>query len=701
MKKLMIFIACSAFFVSLTFSYEAPEYYGYSYARLSYVKGDVFIQRTEDLGYEEGTVNLVLVEGEKLGTRDGRAEVHFGRKNYLRVDSFTQVDFINLPRRENDLIKLNLLSGSAYLRVNFLEREKDFEIHTPDASFYILDKGLYNFIVRDNKETEFHVLEGTAEAAGEKGSLLVNAEETLIAQNGYFSSDEDRFYENSGESFAEWNRSRDELCNRSVGRSYLPSELYEYESELAYNGRWVYERPYGHVWIPNVHYASWRPYYNGRWTWYPIIGWTWVPYEPWGWSVYHYGRWHWRLGLGWYWIPTRSWGPAWVHWHRGYNYFGWCPLSYYGYPVVIVNNHFYSRYYGGHYPVNSRALTVVHKNQLQARQITKVALTKSQVTRLGKISLSSLQPDSSLAKNKVRMHDSAAVEVFSRSKIRNVGKTYSSAKSSGLPSRASPSRVKTSLIKRPITSNMSNSRVYSEKNRYSQPVKAHLSGGVKSDSSQKYSSRSKIKNYPSQRTSFSRSISSVPVKQKSSPFSKNSGTGLASRSANAYSSRTSINNYKSRIYPSNPELNRRTLKKNSGLSSQKTSRTGVKSSSIKSYSSRSSNFSSRYRTGTSQNKTRLYSKSSGVSTSSSVIRSRYSSSVGSSFNSSVKKRFYTAPSKNYSRSRTSSSSVGKKVSSSRSYSVPKQTSSSFKSKVSRSSSRVSSSSSSSKKIRIK
>ncbi|MEA3420141.1 MAG: FecR domain-containing protein, partial [Acidobacteriota bacterium] len=212
MKKLMIFIACLAFFVSLTFSYEAPEYYGYSYARLSYVKGDVFIQRTEDLGYEEGTVNLALVEGEKLGTREGRAEIHFGRKNYLRIDSYTQVDFIELPRRENDLIKLNLLSGSAYLRVNFLEREKDFEIHTPDASFYILDKGLYNFIVRDNKETEFHVLEGAAEAAGEKGSLLVNAEERLIAQNGYLSSDEGRFYENSGESFAEWNRSRDELC---------------------------------------------------------------------------------------------------------------------------------------------------------------------------------------------------------------------------------------------------------------------------------------------------------------------------------------------------------------------------------------------------------------------------------------------------------------------------------------------------------
>jgi len=698
MKKLMSFIACLAFFVSLTFSYEDQEYYGYSYARLSYVKGDVFIQRTEDLGYEEGTVNLALVEGEKLGTRDGRAEIHFGRKNYLRIDMYTQVDFINLPRRGDDLIKLNLLSGSVYLRVNFLEREKDFEIHTPDASFYILEEGLYNFIVRENRETEVYVLEGAVEAAGEKGSLLVNAEETLIASNGYFSSDAERFYESSVENFAEWNRSRDELCNRSVARSYLPSELYEYESELANNGRWINESPYGYVWIPNVYYDSWRPYYNGRWTWYPIIGWTWVSYEPWGWCVYHYGRWHWRLGLGWHWIPTRSWGPAWVHWYRGYDYFGWCPLSYYGYPGVIVNNHFYSRYYTGNYPVHSRALTVVHKNQLQARQIAKVALSHSQVIRLGKISLSSIQPNSSFAKNKVRMHDSAAVEVLSRSKIRNVGKTYSSAKSSGLSSRASPSRVRTSLIKKSSTSSTSNSRVSSEENRSSKSVRTGLSGSIKSGSPQKNSSRSKIRNYPSQQSTLSRSISSAAVKQRKSTSIR---TGISSGSSNANSAGTSIKNYKSQIYPSNTELNRYQSKKNYELRSQKASQSGVKSSSIKSYSSRSSNSSSSYGTGTSLNKTRLYSKSPGVSTSSSVVRSRNSSSIGSSFNSSVKKRFYTAPPKNYSGSKASSNSIGKRISPSRSYSASKQTSSSSKSKVSRSSNRVSSNYSSTKKIRKK
>ena len=82
------------------------------------------------------------------------------------------------------------------------------------------------------------------------------------------------------------------------------------------------------------------PITYGRWAWYPIIGWTWVSYEPWGWCTSHYGRWGWGADLGWYWIPQNhwAWGPAWVHWYWDNDYIGWCPLSYYNYPAVIVNN---------------------------------------------------------------------------------------------------------------------------------------------------------------------------------------------------------------------------------------------------------------------------------------------------------------------------------------------------------------------------
>ena len=71
---------------------------------------------------------------------------------------------------------------------------------------------------------------------------------------------------------------------------------------------------------------------------------------------------------------------------------GWCPLSYYDRPVVIVNNHFYDRYRDPYYPINSRALTMVHRDQLQSPAISRHALAASQFNALGRINLRAEQP---------------------------------------------------------------------------------------------------------------------------------------------------------------------------------------------------------------------------------------------------------------------------------------------------------------------
>lgn len=690
MKKYLAFIACFVFFFSFAFSSLQEGYYSYSFARLSYVKGDVFIQRGEDLGYEEGVVNLVLVEGDKLGTQEGRLEVHFGRRNYIRVGSFTQIDFVNLPRRGDDLIKFHLLSGKIFLRINFLEREKGFEIHTPDASFYILDEGLYRFDVRENKETELSVYEGAVEAAGEEGSELVRSEERLIVAHGYFQSDSISFYAGYEDSFALWNRSRDALHNRVVARRYLPSELYEYEVELAYNGRWVYERPYGYVWIPYVYHDQWRPYFYGRWVWYPIVGWNWVSYEPWGWSVYHYGRWHWRAGLGWYWIPTRLWGPAWVHWTWGYDYIGWCPLSYYGYPGVIVNNHFYGRYYDRNYPLHSRALTVIHKNQLQARRISKVALSQNKIARLGKISLSSNQPPVKPALNQFRIKNSIAEKVLSRSNIRRVKKGYVSTKTlgsfsrfrsiksrtlSGVSAKSRSSRViKSRSVESRETSNPKvNSKMYS---RLSPDLKAkELRNSREANSNFYRISRSepRIKTYPSrQKTStYSRSRAISSSSYKSHLQSSISKSSSRFRSSPYYMSR------------SEPSVKRYASRSSSSFSESRSSR---------SYIRQRSNY---IRQDSTYTRSRLKGSSSVINRR--VTSPSFKRSSSRSFRSSTY-RSYVLPARNYSKIRSSSRS---KVSPSRSDSSRRLSRSTSRSSFKSSSSRSSSSSgrSSSRKIK--
>ena len=634
MKKVLAFIACFTFFVSFALPSEPEGTYSYSFARLSYVRGDVFIQRAEDLGYEEGVVNLPVVEGDKLGTREGRAEIHFGKRNYLRIESYTQIDFVRLPRRGYDQIKLHLLSGNVYLRINFLEEEKSFEIHTPDASFYTLEEGLYRFEVKEDKETELLVYEGEVEAAGEEGSLLVRSEQKLIASNGYFSSDPIYFYASFDDSFSRWNRSRDALHARAITKKYLPPELNEYEVELAYNGRWVYERPYGHVWVPYVYHAEWRPYYYGRWIWYPVMGWNWVSYDPWGWCVYHYGRWHWRLGLGWHWIPTRIWGPAWVHWWQGYDYIGWCPLSYYGYPVVIVNNIFYGRYNGRYYPNNSRALTVVHKKQLQAPRISRTALSKNELSKLRKISLSAKQPGVKPVIRRTSLKKNVAAKVLSRSNIRSVKKSYISGKTLS-PSRSrstqfkSSSRVlpRTGLAKKGRSVSKESARISGSRISARSPAqyksklsakKSQSSRHISSTFPRSHRSGSKIKTYPSRQISsksLSRAISSSRKRKSLYSNRARSDSGRDS-SSRIYSSRLRKKAYtrsgrSSRSFASSfPSLRKRTTT-SFKLRTPKASSIGRRSTSRVSYSS------SRYRPSFSRS---ISSRSTKISTS-----KRYSS----------------------------------------------------------------------------
>ena len=98
--------------------------------------------------------------------------------------------------------------------------------------------------------------------------------------------------------------------------------FYDYLSPY---GIWVYERPYGYVWIPGRVSYLWRPYTYGRWIW-TDYGWTWISHFEWGWIPFHYGRWGWDRHLGWFWVPGTLWGPAWVTWRWSNYHIGWAPL---------------------------------------------------------------------------------------------------------------------------------------------------------------------------------------------------------------------------------------------------------------------------------------------------------------------------------------------------------------------------------------
>jgi hypothetical protein len=434
MKKIAILAALLLLFLTISYAQD-PEYTNNSVARLSYVNGNAFVQRSSELTYEEGVVNMPIAQGDRVGTTDGRAEVYFGKGKYIRFDNETKVDFINLPDRGNDLIQIRIWSGHVYFSVNSINREKSLEIHTPDVSIYVLDEGLYRIDVRENQETEILVFNGLIEAAGESGSVLIKEAQKLVAIEGHFTSRPIRFQTNSEDSFDSWNKDRDITIRERLALRYLPSELDDYERELQTYGDWTYIEPYGYVWIPRDVRSQWRPYHSGRWVWISTCGWTWLPYEPWGWATYHFGRWHWRVGIGWYWIPTTVWGPGWVSWYWGQNYCGWAPMSYYGYPGVVINNVYYPRYADPYYPNYADGLTVIRKSQLQAPNISRVSLDHESVQRIGKISLSKNPP---IARPE---HHNVTVEKLSENKV-VLYKNEKSTETRGITRETQPKTIK-------------------------------------------------------------------------------------------------------------------------------------------------------------------------------------------------------------------------------------------------------------------
>ncbi len=726
MKKLWGITIAAAVILPLAGFSQSASYYDRSFTRMSFVQGDVFVQRAQDLGFEKGEVNLVVVAGDKIGTKDGRLEVQLGRGNHLRLDRYTQIDLANLPDRDLLPTKLHVLAGSVFLRVNSLDREKNIEIHTPDASYYILAEGLYRVDVRDNRETEFSVYEGAAEAAGEGDSRTVNDRQRISASDGRFVSAPFSLLDRRDE-FGNWNDTRDGLYARKLDRSYLPAEYSDYENELNQNGDWVDEGSYGSVWVPRSTYSDWQPYTYGRWAWYPIIGWTWVSSEPWGWCTSHYGRWGWRLNLGWYWIPQNhwGWGPAWVNWWHDDYYVGWCPLSYYNYPAVIINNNFYDRHQDRNFRDYSRTMVMINRNQLQDRRIDRIALGRDRIlSRAGQINLQGAQPSIRPAFGREDRMSGQAAQALSRNNIRTIDRGFAS---NGR--RLSSEDTRSSAGSRPAdVSSGSGARVGRQGDSGSRA--GTLSGRTqeitprgRQDSSaggRVNGEAGNIRSYPSENVRNSSSGGSATVR-RTDPGSENRSTGAgvirrydsrsdgsgvsAGRAAGGSNSSTArtispgLGSSRNREYSSgsgSSVSSRSTSPSTSGRSVERSS----SSSAIRSFpsresgSSRSSGTSSR----SSDNRisSRSYSAPSGSSSRSYSSPSRSSSSSSRSYSapsrsSSSSSRSYSAPSGSSSRSYSSPSRSSS--SSSRSYSAPSRSSSSSSRSSSSSSSRSSSGSS--------
>ncbi len=362
--------------------YQAQYYDNARVLRVKYAQGETYVQRSYDEGFEEATVNLSIFEKDKVGTTEGRVEIYLGRLNFLRLDYDTEVEFERAPELRKTDMTLRIRRGGIYLDIQNLDNERDVEIQTPDCGVFLLNKGVYRLNVTEGGETEVLVYEGLVEVSGDDYSRNVRENQKIIMRNGRVTERPFYFYAANTDDFDRWNHGRNSAggyARYGVSR-YLSHGYEDYEYELSRNGRWVYNnscREY--TWIPYNIGTNWRPYYHGRWNWNPFYGYVWTSYDSWGYFTHHYGRWEWDSYYGWYWLPGYHWSPAWVYWFWDNDYYGWCPVSRWNRPVIIINNHWNRNhdYHRNGIPVHSRSTVIIKKHQLSAAHIDRVAVNKT------------------------------------------------------------------------------------------------------------------------------------------------------------------------------------------------------------------------------------------------------------------------------------------------------------------------------------
>lgn len=296
---------------------------------LSVVEGQVFVDR-EDRS-EPAAPNLPLIDGDRLRTDAGRAEVIFPDGSLLHVDRATTVDVL-----AEDLVRLLRGRVAVTVRgVNAPGEARRYQIDAAAASVQTRGPGecrVSTSAVGPASEVTLAVFRGEAVLANDAGAEYVRAGEMAAARDGLAPSRPAYFNSARWDEFDRWSADRRDAAYSAVSSDYLPQELGAYAATFDQYGVWRDDPIDGRAWYPSVN-ADWRPYSVGYWRDYPVWDAFWVAGDPWGWPTHHFGRWGYSSTLGWYWIPTPVWGPSWVYWAHSPGYVSWCALGRWDNPV--------------------------------------------------------------------------------------------------------------------------------------------------------------------------------------------------------------------------------------------------------------------------------------------------------------------------------------------------------------------------------
>jgi hypothetical protein len=283
--------------------------------RLSDVEGGVQIDKNSGLGFENAFLNLPIIQGTQLRTRqNGRAEIEFEDGSTLRVTPNTTVEFSTLGADDagKRFSTVNLVEGRAY--VNWLGKSGDkLTLNFSQEKVELTQAGHFRAEV-SSSTAEIASFKNEVEVIGPSGTVRI--EKNKMVSFDVNENDQSTVAKNlEMEPYDQWDKQSVEYHDQYARNDSTPYG-YGY-SDLSYYGGYTNFPGYGMLWQPYFTGMGWNPFMDGAWSWYPGMGYMWASAYPWGWMPYNYGNWTFVPGFGWGWHPG-----GWNGWRGGLHYVG-------------------------------------------------------------------------------------------------------------------------------------------------------------------------------------------------------------------------------------------------------------------------------------------------------------------------------------------------------------------------------------------
>ena len=277
--------------------------------RLSHERGTVQLDRSTGQGFETAAPNMPIVQGARLRTIDGLAEVEFEDNSSLRLTPGSEVDFPQLKLRQTGVkvSEVRLLRGSIYVSLGN-GHDNELSVLFGDQTL-TLGPSSHVHLFAGQPVSRLTVFNGEARVQGPLGVSTVGKKQTLTFDSSRSAAAPLLAKGIVQDSYDEWDKTEVDYQKRySMANSFAGSPYSYGVADLNYYGSYFNSAGCGgQFWQPYLVGAGWSPYSAGLWSWYPGAGYSYVSMYPWGWTPFHSGEWSFCQGRGWGWRPSGGW----------------------------------------------------------------------------------------------------------------------------------------------------------------------------------------------------------------------------------------------------------------------------------------------------------------------------------------------------------------------------------------------------------